>query len=157
MLAHCRYNEFSELHDKLKKKFFEANSLKLPGKRFLGNNFAPEFIRSRKERLHEFVLQMAKVRNRVNLHSGRYLCTYVPQIPDVMDFPPVRDFLSTDNQRSTFEIFDNETIDEMADPGADSSGSDENLMDLGGTEKETAIITDFDLLKVIGKGSFGKV
>ncbi len=30
-------------------------------------------------------------------------------------------------------------------------------MDLGGTEEETATISDFDLLKVIGKGSFGKV
>lgn len=30
-------------------------------------------------------------------------------------------------------------------------------MDLGGTEKETAKISDLDLLKVIGKGSFGKV
>lgn len=62
-----------------------------------------------------------------------------------------------DNQRSTFEIFDNETIDEIADPGTDAAGSYENLMDLGGTEKETATISDFDLLKVIGKGSFGKV
>jgi hypothetical protein len=59
----CRYNEFYELHEKLKKKFFEANALKLPGKRFLGNNFDPEFIRSRKERLHEFVLKMAAVSN----------------------------------------------------------------------------------------------
>ena len=30
-------------------------------------------------------------------------------------------------------------------------------MDLGDTEKETAKISDLDLLKVIGKGSFGKV
>lgn len=60
LLLH-RYNEFSELHDKLKRKFPDANSLKLPGKRFLGNNFDPEFIKSRKERLHEFVLKMTKV------------------------------------------------------------------------------------------------
>ena len=74
-----------------------------------------------------------------------------------MDFPPVRDFLSIDDQRQTFQIYDNEPIDETNDSGADSSGSDEFKMDLGGTEKETARISDFDLLKVIGKGSFGKV
>ena len=74
-----------------------------------------------------------------------------------MEFQPVRDFLSVDSQRSTFEIYDNETIDETNDPASDSSGSDDYIMDLGGTEKDTAEITDFDLLKVIGKGSFGKV
>ena len=57
-----RYNDFHELFEKLKKKFPEANSLKLPGKRFIGNNFDPSFIQSRKERLHRFVLDMVKVR-----------------------------------------------------------------------------------------------
>ena len=75
----------------------------------------------------------------------------------MLEFTPVRDFLSVDDQRSTFEIFDNETIDEAADPASESSGSDDNLIDLCGTEKEAATISDFDLLKVIGKGSFGKV
>ncbi len=59
-----RYNEFHDLYDKLKKKFPEASSLKLPGKRFLGNNFDPSFIQSRKERLHRFVLDMVKVRDK---------------------------------------------------------------------------------------------
>lgn len=39
----------------------------------------------------------------------------------------------------------------------EGEASRENRMDLGGTEKETAKISDLDLLKVIGKGSFGKV
>ena len=55
-----RYNEFHDLHEKIKKLFPEAN-LKLPGKRFLGNNFDPEFIRARREGLHDFVMNLVKV------------------------------------------------------------------------------------------------
>jgi len=55
-----RYNEFHDLHEKIKKQFPEAN-LKLPGKRFLGNNFDPEFIRARREGLHDFVMNLVKV------------------------------------------------------------------------------------------------
>lgn len=59
-----------------------------------------------------------------------------------------------DDQRSTIPIYDRESLDE------ETGGSDdktENRFDLGTTEKESAAITDFKLLKVIGKGSFGKV
>ena len=55
-----RYNEFHDLHEKIKKVFPEAN-LKLPGKWFLGNNFDPEFIRARREGLHNFVMNLVKV------------------------------------------------------------------------------------------------
>jgi len=74
-----------------------------------------------------------------------------------LEFTPVRDFLSLDDPRATFEIFDNETIDEHNESGGDSSSVDQFPLDLAGTEKDTAKITDFNLLKVIGKGSFGKV
>ena len=77
----------------------------------------------------------------------------------MLEFPPAREFLSLDDQRAALPIYDQEPIDEPPEPrrtsGEEARG--EGLMDLGGTEKETASITDFDLLKVIGKGSFGKV
>ena len=66
----------------------------------------------------------------------------------------MREFLSLDDQRSVIPIYDNEPIDEPLDVGGVEA---ENKVDLAGTEKEAATIVDFDLLKVIGKGSFGKV
>ena len=74
-----------------------------------------------------------------------------------MDFPPAREFLSLDDQRAKLPIYDQETIDERPEPKMGPQGKGEGHMDLGGTEMETASIADFDLLKVIGKGSFGKV
>ena len=56
-----RYNEFHALQEKLKKKFPDAN-LKLPGKRILGNNFDPDFIKTRRHGLHDFILNLVKVR-----------------------------------------------------------------------------------------------
>ena len=77
------------------------------------------------------------------------------QNPKILEYEPVREFLCLDDQRGTLPLYDRETIDE--DGGADGVSSDENRMDLGNTEKPSAQITDFKLLKVIGKGSFGKV
>ena len=68
----------------------------------------------------------------------------------------MREFLSIEDQRSVIPIYDNEPIEEGAVSDGDTM-TRENRIDLGGTEKETAKISDLDLLKVIGKGSFGKV
>ena len=73
----------------------------------------------------------------------------------MLEYAPVREFLSLDDQRSTLPLYDREAID---DEDKMAGGNlPENRMDLGTTEKETATIVDFKLLKVIGKGSFGKV
>ncbi len=72
------------------------------------------------------------------------------QIPNILEFPPVRVFLAIDDPRSGAPIYDYETIDEPADSGK------ANKVELGEKEYTTAEITDFDLLKVIRKGTFEK-
>ena len=76
------------------------------------------------------------------------------QIPNILEFPLVRVFLAIDDPRSGIPIYDYETIDEPADGGKMRNA---DRVELGEKENTTAEITDFGLLKVIGKGTFGKV
>ena len=62
-----RYNEFHDFNEKLKKRFPDAG-LKLPGKRILGNNFDPEFIKQRREGLHDFVSRLMKVLRHIDMY-----------------------------------------------------------------------------------------
>lgn len=58
-----RYNEFHELYEKLRKAFpNESSGIKFPGKRIIGNNFDPDFIKLRREALHDFTIRLMKVR-----------------------------------------------------------------------------------------------
>lgn len=61
MLLH-RYNEFHDLYEKLRKAFpSEVSGMKFPGKRIIGNNFDPDFIKLRREALHDFTIRLMKV------------------------------------------------------------------------------------------------
>ncbi|XP_002730613.1 serine/threonine-protein kinase Sgk3-like [Saccoglossus kowalevskii] len=126
-----RYNEFNRLYDMLKKQYPEIN-LKLPGKKIFGNNFDKDFIKQRREGLDDFIQKLLK-------HQK------------VLLNPDVREFLLLDNPRNT-------SVDEDSNEEQDQdSSSDTNKINLGGTEKQNVKPSDYDFLKVIGKGSFGKV
>ncbi|XP_077991813.1 serine/threonine-protein kinase Sgk1-like [Glandiceps talaboti] len=126
-----RYNEFHRLHETLKKQYSEIN-VKLPGKKIFGNNFDPEFIRHRREGLDEFIQKLL-------FH------------PKVLEHPEVREFLSLDNPRNVSTDSDENVLDDV------DMSPDNNVINLAGTEKPQVRPSEFDFLKVIGKGSFGKV
>ncbi|XP_013080258.1 serine/threonine-protein kinase Sgk2-like isoform X2 [Biomphalaria glabrata] len=134
-----RYNEFHSLYEKIKKLFPEAN-LKLPGKKIFGN-LDPEFIQHRREGLDEFI---------------RKLVTH----PKLCQHPDVRLFLSLDNPRNvptvSVDVVEPERDEEDQD-AMNGNKDDDNPVNLGPSEKTSVKPKDFEFLRVIGKGSFGKV
>jgi len=124
-----RYHEFTCLLDSLKKLVPHLN-LKLPGKKLFGT-LDPKFIKQRKEGLNEFVSKLLET-------------------SDIWDFKEVREFFGIDRQKYLTE-------EEPSVDTTDDSGFQDDNINLGTSENKLAKPADFDFIKTIGKGSFGKV
>lgn len=129
-----RYSAFHELYKKLHQAF-PKEKLKMPGKRLLGSNFDANFIQSRKKGLQEFVQQIVSS-------------------PAVRAHPAVRAFLLNlpRHGRGHRREFSNGGLN----PEPEEDKEEKHHFDLEG-EVAKANVKDFVMLRVIGKGSFGKV
>lgn len=135
-----RYSEFRELFEVLNKKFSkELASVRFPRKHFVGN-FDPVVIQARQKSLQDFIQT-------------------VLQNSNICEDENVKKFLlETPRHGRGHMRHRSDEVAELEEAGrAEVPGKEENRFDLGESENKKASVEDFTMLKIIGKGSFGKV
>lgn len=140
-----RYNEFSKLLEILKRQYPHV-PLKLPGKKLFGSNFSSDFIKNRRQGLNDFVQRLVSE-------------------PCLLESSEVREFLNVDKNLVPLGHVTNTSLDKSQDLAealyseekTDDDKGEDKPVDLGPKEKKNVKPNDFEFLKVIGKGSFGKV
>ncbi|XP_065332814.1 serine/threonine-protein kinase Sgk1-like isoform X1 [Cloeon dipterum] len=146
-----RYNEFSKLCEVAKKQAPHLQ-LKMPGKKLFGSNMDPKLVEARREALDDFI---QKVTSDERLMHTREVIEFFQ-----LDQKHVENCVKTEDTQST----DDCDSGKGSYKGSNSSGASTELenkppspVNLGHTERRHVKPSHFEFLKVIGKGSFGKV
>lgn len=139
-VVYRRYSEFRDLYESLSKAF-PREKFKFPKKRFMGSNFDQDFLKGRQKGLHEFI---QKVLGDPKLARHQLVLDFFFSTPRHGRGPKFKFAPSSEPVEAvTIEAEDAKDIPFKLPEGAE--------------DDKRATVTDFEMLKVIGKGSFGKV
>lgn len=139
-----KYSECLILLEKVKKLKPDVCSdsrCRLPGKKLFKKSDDSTTIKTRRRSIKEFV---------------HFLMTHPASLTKL---PDVRTFLNLDFPRcgSTLDEECDEAYESQSDRHGSTSSGESNRVPLGPSEKTACKPSDFEFLKVIGKGTFGKV
>ncbi|ETV91641.1 AGC protein kinase, variant [Aphanomyces invadans] len=146
-----RYHEFKDLHDTLVKEGYKCNAV--PPKKLIGS-FNPDFILKREKELSAWLLQVCES----PASSSEALKSFLLEYKEPRMVLPPTDVTVNQVPRPPPAVPTNVAV---AAPPSDTATDEELEKEI---EDEIALyntpktsIDDFELLKVIGKGSYGKV
>lgn len=139
-VVYRRYSQFRRLSDLLRSEAFSVPVL--PPKRLL-NTFSIDFVRQRKTDLEAWLHNLAEQHS---MHTGA---------KDPQTHHAYRQFLTEDANLPPQPL--TRVFPEHIDSASSSSESKSDSHNSPSFEKTKVGVDDFELVKVIGKGSFGKV
>jgi hypothetical protein len=133
-----RYSEFCAIYDILRSKGFPVPSL--PRKKYIGSSFNPKFIAQRQELLASWLQSVLLIKTPIISSAMAH-----QRAVGVEEFRRYVTFNADSTPTTLHKIWPAEDLEGFAKE-PDSGGG-----------KTRMTLTDFELIRVIGKGSFGKV
>lgn len=145
------FNEFLNLHEKVKKSIDELCGFKFPTKRLFSSDNDPDIVAQRVLAIKEFINRLSKNQN--NLKNN-----------DIIRFFNL-DEIKQLNTKNLIQTYVTGRLDSCSSNKSNSSDSynknspsfSSDNMYLGEKNNPRASSNDFEYIKIIGKGSFGKV
>jgi len=153
--VHRRYTEFCRLHSTLKKQVTGLN-LKLPGKRLFGSNFDPAFLKSRCEGLTDYVCYVISDERLITLREVREFFGLSQRKSGSDDSGVGETSDDTSDCRGTHSDCEQSRPPSSANGALPATPHSKGNIDLGPSEQPLKP-SDFEFLRVLGRGSFGKV